>query len=416
MKVLIVSTHDNSGGAALAAFRLKEALVQKNIDCQMLVQSKSTDDYRVNGPTTKIKKAFSQWRAIMDSLPLRLYKRRTKTLFSSGYLPFGGIVDQINKINPDIVHMHWIAGGLLRIEDIAKIKAPIVWSMHDMWAFTGGCHYDEDCGLYVKSCGTCKVLKSSSKYDLSYVNFKRKLATYKKIKNLHINASSKWITNAAKSSSLFKERAFSTLANPIDSKLFKPISKKLVRNIFNIPLDKKIVMFAALNPLGDPRKGYSQLQEALSVLDTENVELVVAGSSMPENPPEAKFPAHYIPILSDEYSLAMLYNVADVVVVPSIQENLANTVVESLMSGVPVVAFDIGGNPDMIHHKINGFLARPFDGQGLAEGINWILTHPSYEELSKAARLYAIENFSYEILSEKYIELYKKTILNDVNL
>lgn len=416
MKVLIVSTFDNSGGAARAAYRLKQALVQNNVDCQMLVQSKVSDEFRVIGPATKIKSTFSKARPFLDSLPLRFYKNRSKALFSSGYFPFSGIIDRINSLNPDVVHLHWIAGGFIRLEDIAKINAPIVWTMHDMWAFTGGCHYDEGCGLFVNSCGTCKVLGSTSKYDLSFVNFKRKLRTYKKIKDIHVNGCSRWITDAAESSTLFKNRSFSTLANPIDSELYKPISKKFARDIFNIPLNKKILMFVAVNPLSDPRKGHSQIQEALSVLDVENVELVIAGSSRPESASNSGFPTHYIPMLSDDYSMAILYNVADVVVVPSIQENLANTVVESLMSGVPVVAFDIGGNPDMIHHKINGFLARPFDGQGLAEGINWILTHPSYEELSKAARSYAIENFSYEVLSEKYIELYKKTILNDVNL
>jgi glycosyltransferase involved in cell wall biosynthesis len=410
MKVLIVSTSDLSGGAARAAYRLHQALVQQKIDCQMLVQSKSSDDYSVFAPITKLKKGLAKIRPFFDSLPVRFYKQRSKTLFSSSYLPFSGFADRINSLKPDVVHLHWIASGMMRIEDITKIKAPIVWSMHDMWAFTGGCHYNEQCEAYQNGCGNCVVLGSNRSFDLSKINFLRKRSTYKKIKNLTINGSSQWISNAVKVSFLFKDRAVTTIPNPIDMNLFKPLDKIFSRNLFNIPVDKKIILFGAMNPLGDPRKGFAELSASLSKLEVENVEFVIAGSSKPLQPESFAYPVHYIPPLSDEYSLSILYNIADVVIVPSLQENLANSIVESLLCGVPVVAFNVGGNPDLIEHKENGYLVKQFSSEDMAYGIEWILNNKNYSTLSSNARKKAVSCYSYEVLSPRYIELYENVI------
>ena len=174
MKILIVNTYDIKGGAARAAYRLHKALLNSDVGSRMLVQNKSSDDYTVVTETGKIKKYTNKLRPILDSIPVRFYKNKTKTPFSPAWVPFGSIVDQINEIKPDIVHLHWICGGMIRIEEIAKIKAPIVWSLHDMWAFTGGCHYDEVCGGYKESCGNCKVLGSSQENDLSRKVWQRK--------------------------------------------------------------------------------------------------------------------------------------------------------------------------------------------------------------------------------------------------
>ena len=153
MKILIVNTSDTGGGAARAAYRLHQALLAREIDSQMLVQHKGSDDFTVLSPTSKIKKGINLLRFTLDVFPVSFYKNRTKTLFSPAWLPFSGIVDKINEINPDIVHLHWICGGMIKIEDLAKIKAPIVWSLHDNWAFTGGCHIMWECEKYKENCG-----------------------------------------------------------------------------------------------------------------------------------------------------------------------------------------------------------------------------------------------------------------------
>lgn len=410
MKVLIVNTYDIQGGAARATYRLHRALIDAGIDSYMLVQSKASDDYTVVGPTTKIQKAIAKMRPTLDQIPVQFYKNRTKTLFSPAWLPFSNIVDKINEINPDIVHLHWICGGLMRIEDIAKIKAPIVWSLHDMWPFTGGCHYDEGCGAYKKMCSYCKVLGSNKNRDLSRKIWYKKEKTYLKIRNMTIVGLSKWITQSAKSSPLFRNFHIVNLPNPIDTDIFKPFWKEKSRELWGLSKDKKLVLFGAMSATSDPRKGFKELSEALRKLKLRDIELVVFGSSKPKDAPDFGFNTHYLGHLHDDVSLVTLYNAVDVTVVPSLQENLSNTIMESLSCGTPVVAFNIGGNSDMIEHKINGYLAKPYDTDDLAKGIEWILSSPKYDELCENARNKVLREFDSKVVVKKYIELYDKII------
>lgn len=406
MKILIVSTFDIDGGAAKAAYRLHKSLLTQGIDSQMLVQHKSSDDFTVIVEEKKTN-YFNKLRPIIDSLPVRFYKERTKTLFSPSWFGFSNIVDKINELNPDIVHLHWICAGMLKIEDIASIKAPIIWSLHDMWAFTGGCHYDEECLAYENSCGNCKVLQSKKENDLSRKVFKKKKISFSKITDITIVGSSNWISECVKKSTLFKKRDIVTLPNCIDSKLFAPIDKNIVRDIFNIPKDKKVILFGAMNSLGDPRKGAKELFEAINMLELENTIFVVAGSSTPKEVLKLKYHVYFIPPLRDDVSLPLMYNVADVMIVPSLQENLANTIVESLSCGVPVVAFDIGGNKDMIEHKKNGYLVEPLNSKDMAVGVKWILDNQDYSKLTVQARNTVVNKFDSKIVAQKYIDLYK---------
>lgn len=219
MKILIVNAYDISGGAARAATRLHRALLSESIDSQMLVINKKSDDYRVlHFPQT-----FGRARNLLRRIQFRFFNRiknypnKTKTLFSPAFLNYSDIVDRINSIKPDIVHLHWICDEMIRIEDLAKIKAPIVWSLHDMWAFTGGCHYDENCGRYTDNCGKCKVLGSKSDDDLSRIVFERKQKTFLKINRLTVVGISEWLSSCAKKSALFEHNRIVTLPNPIDS-------------------------------------------------------------------------------------------------------------------------------------------------------------------------------------------------------
>jgi len=408
MKILIVSTSDIKGGAAKASYRLHKSLLSKNIDSKMLVQSKSSDDYTILTEERRWAKYFDKLRPIIAGLQVRFYKHRTKTPFSSSWFGFSSVVDKINEINPDIVHLHWICGGMIKIEDLAKIKAPIVWSLHDMWAFTGGCHYDENCNAYKVDCGNCKVLGSKKTNDLSRKVLNRKLKTYSKMNDIIIVGSSKWISECAKNSTLFKKKKIVTLPNCIDSKLFLPIDKKLVRGIFNIPKDKKVILFGAINSLGDLRKGAKELFIAINLIKLKDTVFVISGSSRPQKIPKLKYPVYFIPPLEDEVSLPLMYNVADVMIVPSLQENLANSIAESLSCGIPVVAFDIGGNKDMIEHKKNGYLSKAKNSKDMAAGIEWILENNDYSRLATNARKTILSKFDSSLVSSKYIDLYKK--------
>ena len=414
MKVLILNSSDINGGAARAAYRLHRSLLEKGIDSQMLVQDKIGDDSTVIGPDSKFTKLLAKVRPTIDSLPVKFYRERTKTLFSPSWLGFNSISKKINDFNPDIVHLHWICGGMLRIEDLSTIKAPIVWSLHDMWPFTDGLHYCEDTSSYIKERRKSRVLGSNNSGTLSRKVFKRKQNTYKKLNNLHIVGLSSWINNCSMSSTLLKEKKHINLPNPIDTNIFKPLDKSIAKYIYNLPKDKKLILFGAMDATTDPRKGFDELVKSLERLDRNDVELIVFGSSKPKGKSQisTRFKINYIGQLNDDVSLTILYNAVDVMVVPSLQENLSNAIMESLSCGVPVVAFDIGGNKDMITHMKNGYLATPFDTQDLKNGINFILNHKNYNSISNNARKKVERDFDSNIVSKRYIELYQ-SILND---
>ncbi|WP_133013312.1 glycosyltransferase family 4 protein [Marinomonas flavescens] len=401
MKVLIVNTSDILGGAARAAYRLHQSLLAEGVDSQMLVQSKSSDDFTVHGPVTKIRKGLAKLRPLLDSLPVRFYKNRTQTLFSPSWLPFSDIVSRINQINPDVVHLHWIAGGMMRIEDIAKIKAPIVWSLHDMWPFTDGYHYDAKFDI------ENNVLPEIAKSALQSNNLKRKRKAYRKVENMTIVGLSEWLANCSKKSDVLGDKNHIRLPNPINTSAYSPFSKIKARELLNLPLDKNLILFGAMGATSDPRKGYKQLSDALKAVDSKNTELIVFGSSAPNNGNVFSQKTHYLGTLHDDVTLRVLYSAADVIVVPSLQENLSNAIMESLACGTPVVGFDIGGNSDLIDHKSNGYLAKPYNTVDLAEGISWVLNHPMPSELSTNAREKVLANFDSKLVATQYIDLYK---------
>lgn len=407
MKVLIVNTYDITGGAARAAYRLHQALQSMGVESKMLVQFKTSDDHTIIGPETTIQKKLYLRRPMLELLPLKIYKNKTQTLFSPAWLPSRSIVNTINANDADIVHLHWIAAGMMRIENIAKIKKPIVWSLHDMWAFTGGCHYDEECGKYKHECCSCPVLGSKKVNDLSRSVFTRKQQTFGKIDNLTIVGLSRWLVDCASQSTLFANTRVVNLPNPIDTTKFMPVNKVQARMTLNLPTDKKLVLYGAMSATSDPRKGYIELVKALGTLQNSgNTELLVFGSSQSDNELQYGFEAHYLGHVDDD-SLRLLYCAADVMVVPSLQENLSNAIMESLACGTPVVSFNIGGNRDLIDHKQNGYLAEPFSSTDLAEGIQWVLDSPNYESLSKNAREKVLKCFDSKIVAKRYIELYK---------
>ncbi|WP_432772784.1 glycosyltransferase family 4 protein [Francisella salimarina] len=412
MKILIVNYSDIHGGAARAAYRLHKSLLNANIDSQMLVLDKRSDDYTVLAPESNYEKLFAFFKPRVEQVLIRhKYKNKSQALFSSANISSKNLVKKINSINPDIVHLHWINGAMLKIEDISKIKAPIVWSLHDNWAFTGGCHVMWSCQRYKNSCGSCPILSSNNTKDLSNKVFKRKQKAYQQ-KNMTIVGLSKWLSKTASDSPLLEDKNHINLPNPINTEVYRQFDKKLSRQLWNLPNDKKLILFGAMSATSDINKGFIHLSEAISRLNIKDVELVVFGSSKPKNSPQFDFKTHYVGVLSDDISLVTLYSAVDVTVVPSTQENLSNVIMESLSCSTPVVAFDIGGNSDMIEHHGNGYLAKPFDSSDLANGIEWILNNENYNDLCKNAREKVLKEFDSKVVVQNYIQLYKDIIEN----
>jgi glycosyltransferase involved in cell wall biosynthesis len=407
MNILHINTFDIDGGAARAAYRLHKSLLAQNIDSQMLVQSRNSDDYTVISEQSKLKKVFNKIRPHLDSIPIRLYKNRTKTLFSPSWLPFSNIVDAINEINPDIVHLHWICGGMMKIEDIARIKVPIVWSLHDNWAFTGGCHIMWECEKYKNECGACPRLGSNKENDLSKKIFQRKQKAFSSKDDLIIIGLSSWLNDASKSSTLLKNKKHINLPNPIDTNIFKPFDKEKSRELWSLPQKKKLVLFGANSATSDVNKGIKELSEALKKMTCQDVEFVVFGSSEPKESQNFGFKTHYLGYLHDDVSLVTLYSAVDVMIVPSLQEAFGQTASEAMSCGTPVVAFATTGLLDIVDHKVNGYLARPFSTTDLKDGIEWVLNSNEYDKLCQNSRAKVMREFDSVVVAKKYIELYE---------
>ncbi|MEK6477323.1 glycosyltransferase family 4 protein [Catalinimonas sp. 4WD22] len=422
MKILTVNTSDSVGGAAIAAYRLHRGLVEQGVDAQMLSLRKASDDSTVVELDPPLVKILNRFRLLSkpDQLISRYYSGKHLIPFSASFFSAPGVLKKIRKINPDVVHIHWIHGGFLDPVTISKIDCPIVWSMHDMWVFTGGCQYNKGCQRYKVGCGACPVLKSCNHRDLSRWVFKRKQKAYAKMNKLTIIGLSRWLTYSARESLIFKDSTphIVNLPNGIDTKVYQPINKNLAREKLNLPHDKKIVLFGAMHATSDKRKGFHLLKESIEISESffnkDELELLVFGASSSSYEPTFSFPTSFAGRMREDAQLALLYNAADVMLVPSMEENLSNIILESMACGTPVVAFDIGGNPDMIDHKVNGYLAKPYDVQEFANGIRYVLQAGHLHTFSREARAKIEQTFDIRMVTKRYIELYKKVLSHTV--
>jgi glycosyltransferase involved in cell wall biosynthesis len=415
MKILIVNKYDKEGGAAIAAYRLHKSLLEVGVQSSMLVQKKITDDYTVVGSVTIKQKLISAINYHVDQLPVFFYKNKSADLFSPSWFSFGDILKQINAIQPDIVHLHWICKGMLTIEDLAKIKVPIVWTLHDSWAFTGGCHIIRSCDKYLNVCEACPELMSNKPKDLSKKVFERKRKAYSKINKMTVVTVSKWLESCARNSTLLKDKEIITIPNCINTTAYKPLDKLLAKSILNINKSKKVILFGAMSAVDDKNKGYSELLEAINKLKlkTDEVELIVFGSAQPKKPPPLKYKVSFLGRFFDDISLQIIYSAADVMVVPSRQESFGQTASESMSCGTPVVAFGTSGLVDIVEHKVNGYLAKPYDTIDLANGIEWVLGHVNYKELAENAREKVVRKFDSKIVSDAYVSLYQSMLSNN---
>jgi len=417
MKVTLINTADAGGGAAAACHRLLKALAGQNVDARLLVQYKKTNDERVEGIVkNRISKLKAQLNFLCERIPFMLFHEKNKLVrFAFSTANAGtSIVDEALVKDADVLHLHWTNSGFLSVDDLKELVAtgkPIVWTLHDMWAFTGGCHYSGTCDNYLRECGNCIFLRDAGDNDLSHKGWLRKSALFAGAKNITFVTCSQWLAGVAKQSSLIKDLRVQAIPNPIDINVFSPKDRVSERVKRGIDSSAKIILFGAAN-INDKRKGISYLVDALNILKNNypkrgNIEMVIFGKNKHFDVTQLPFKVHELNLITSQEELAEIYSLADVFVTPSLEDNLPNTIMEALSCGTPVVAFNTGGIPEMINHRQNGYLAEFKSATDMAKGLHEILNLADATEFSDNARQKVLDNYTNQIVAQQYINLYK---------
>lgn len=409
MKILIVNTSDIHGGAAIAAYRLMNALLREGEHVKMLVRDKQTDHTGVIPAGGKLQNKINFY---LERGVIFLRNRFTKRhLFDISIANTGlSITDLLAFREADVIHLHWINQGMLSLDEIGRIIASgkkIVWTMHDMWPFTGICHHAAGCTRYERSCGECPWLRSPSRNDLSHQLFLAKQAVYTRGQITFV-ACSNWLRELAAKSPLTAGHRVISIPNPIDTTFYIPMDKSEARQRLKLPEDKKIVLFAAVKA-SDPRKGIDYLAEASRIMAQQHDDILflIAGNDGEELGERLSLPARSLGYVAPQ-DMAGVYNAADLFVTPSLQENLPNTIMEAMACGTPCVGFRTGGIPEMISHGTNGYVAAYKDAEDLANGILWTLYQADTETLSSNAREKVLQEYSQEIIAVQYRDIYAR--------
>ena len=416
MKILLINTSERTGGAAVAANRLMHALNKAGHEAKMLVRDKQTNDENVVSINTSfIQKKINFIRFAWERLVIFARNRfDKKNLFAVSIANTGIDIGKHPLVkDADIIHLHWINQGFLSLKSIKQLiesGKSIVWTLHDMWAMTGICHHARECNHYQTQCRNCFFLNKPDTHDLSCRIFTRKKGIYQSEKITFITCS-RWLKNNAEKSALISGQKIVAIPNPIDTSLFRPMDKSLCRETLNLPKDKKLILFGTVK-ISDERKGIHYLIKAVELLsqksEIDNTELVIFGKSNPFLSDISTLKVNYLNFLSNEEEIVALYNAVDVYVTPSLEENLPNTIMEAMACGTPCVGFNIGGIPEMIDHKKNGYISEYKSVEDLANGIYETLFEADYEQLSHNARQKVIDCYSEEVTIKQYVELYNK--------
>lgn len=425
LRVLSVCTSDSGGGAPRAAYRIHQGVRALGVESRMFVKNKHYKEADIISlgdfiPHNSFYQAFDWTRnKIKNKLQhfrWNHYPERDQVFLSD--LRGTDLHGALRKLDYDVLHLHWINQRFIPLEELPKDK-PIVWTLHDSWPFCGICHYFFDCDRYQKQCGDCPYLHSGKQNDLSYKVWKKKAELYKGL-DLHIVSPSQWLADCAKQSGLFGRFPIEVIPNCLDVKVFRPFDDSEIsprwQNFQKKKLTKPFVLYGAVNAATDKRKGFANLLSALKILEQlghgDDFELVVFGATQSELNMEVNIPIHYVGYVGNTPDLVSLYNLASVMVVPSLSEVFGQTASEALACRTPVVAFQCSGIQEVVNHKNDGYLAMPYDSEDLAQGILWCLNHNQDNRLGYAGREKVLKVYTFDAVCGKYKDLYEKVMRN----
>lgn len=414
MRISHVATNDISGGAARAAYRLHTGLRNLGHDSRMLVAHKASDDSDVAlfQPTRDLPSRVR--RRVLSKLMARSWKRLATrppgaTFFSDDRSAFGA--EMVEQLPPcDILQLHWVSTFV----DYRKFfqgvprELPIVWTLHDMNPFTGGCHYSGDCEKFRASCGACPELLSEVADDFSAQSWRRKelAISHRDVRGIQIVTPSRWLAEQARASSLFGRMPIEVIPYGLDMETFQPRDRKAAREKFGIDRAAKVALFVA-EWATEKRKGLDLFLEAVRRMNkSAEFCLVGIGRGLPKELGGVRSVS--IEYVRDDMTMSMAYSLADVFVIPSLQDNLPNTSLEALACGVPTVAFSVGGLVDVVRPGKTGALVSPGDVQGLGDAIaNFLGKDDERSTMAAECRRVAVEEYALEVQARRYAALYE---------
>tara|TARA_Y100001968_G_scaffold230496_1_gene213378 strand:- start:836 stop:2089 length:1254 start_codon:yes stop_codon:yes gene_type:complete len=415
MKVIHLSTSDIEGGAARATFRLNNAInknISSNIQSSLSVLNKISDDKTIFSYQSKRIKYLSKFKSFISIKLQQLQLTSNPVLHSSAFFS-SNILNSLEKSNADLIHLHWVQGEMLSIEDIGRINRPVVWTFHDAWAFCGSEHYPKDYNdkRYVEGYLKNNRDSSYSGIDLDMYSWRRKKKSWNR--KMNIVCPSNWLKECVQESKLMSNWPVEVIPNTLPTNIYKPWPKTYARQLFDLPQDITLILFGALNATTDKRKGWDLLKIALSRLSKSisPCAAVVFGESGPVDEIRLGMPIYFMGRLYDDQSLALLYSAADVMIVPSLMESFGQTASEAQSSGLPVVAFDTSGLKDIVEHQKTGYLGKRFDPFDLAAGVEWVLEdNERYNLIRQSSAERAQRLWSPEVVAEKYVKLYQEVL------
>ena len=412
MRVLIVNTNENTGGAAIAARRLMTALNSNGVKAKLLVTEKVSDNVSVVALPSR---RGHTWHFLWERFVVfcRLHFSR-KHLFEIDIANTGTDITRLREFQEaDIIHLHWINQGMLSLSGIRKILRsgkPVVWTMHDIWPATAICHITLDCRAFTTQCTHCRLLPGKRAAHGLVVSTWKKKQRMMADECIHYVACSRWLEAEARKSALLQDQEVTSIPNPIDTHIYKKGDKAKARKRLGLPLDRKLILFASQRVTNE-NKGMRYLIEACRQLtDIPQLGLIILGGHSEEVVEQLPFECYPLGYVNDEQRIVDVYNATDAFVLPSLSENLPNTIMEAMACGVPCVGFAVGGIPEMIDHLHNGYVARLRDTDDLADGIRYVLADSRNEQLGTEAIKKVALNYSQLHVANKYIDVYEHVL------
>lgn len=418
LRIVHLNTYDDTGGAARATYRLHRGLRKLGHDSLMLVAHRKRHDPDVM--------SFVEPMDFMTRVRRRIRAERIKRGFSlyrhtrpAGYEKFTDDrtlagSDLLSQLPPcDVVNLHWIADfvDLQSLFSVLPHHVPIFWRLSDMNPLTGGCHFDDGCGRYANGCGLCPQLGSSDGQDLSRQIWRRKQAVFETVDpaRLHLIALNRWMADQARRSPLLDKFPVTIVPNGVDTEVFGPQDRRKARDFLGIPQDRQVVLFAA-EAVTNRRKGLALLTAALAKLQKpENLLLLSVGRGAPKI--SIDIPHSHLTHVDDDRRLAAIYSAADLYVIPSLQDNQPNTVLEAMACGTPVIGFAVGGISDMVRPGITGLLTPVGDVTGLATAIMEMLRCTDKRRtMGAACRRVVLDEYTRELQVDRYVRLYRAAL------